>query len=135
MKTRRDEVHAFITKDGSEVRELMHPASHGNQHQSLAEAKVPVGGSTLRHRHRQSEELYHFLAGTGEMSLGDSQFQVGPGDTVLIPPGTPHGLRNTGTEPLRLLCCCSPAYAHEDTELLQAQENGADSMQAQRPRA
>ena len=44
------------------------------------------------------------------------------GDTVVIPPDTRHKLRNTGSEPLKLLCCCSPPYSHEDTVLV-SQEN------------
>ncbi len=43
-----------------------------------------------------------------------------PGDTVVIPPGLRHKLWNTGAEPLRLLCCCSPAYSHEDTVLTES---------------
>ena len=96
----------------------MHPAVHGNVRQSLAEASLPPGCSTLLHRHHASEELYHFVAGTGRMTLGAEDFAVAPGDTVLIPPGTPHCLQNTGDQPLRLLCCCAPAYRHEDTEIL-----------------
>jgi mannose-6-phosphate isomerase-like protein (cupin superfamily) len=38
-----------------------------------------------------------------------------PGDAIAIPPGKKHKLWNTGTETLRLLCCCAPAYEHEDT--------------------
>jgi mannose-6-phosphate isomerase-like protein (cupin superfamily) len=52
------------------------------------------------------------------MTLGDATLEVGAGDTVLIPPGTPHCIEATGTEPLRILCCCSPPYSHDDTELL-----------------
>jgi mannose-6-phosphate isomerase-like protein (cupin superfamily) len=51
------------------------------------------------------------------MILGEVEFGVEPGDTVLIPPGTPHGLRNIGERELVVLCCCSPAYSHEDTLL------------------
>jgi mannose-6-phosphate isomerase-like protein (cupin superfamily) len=108
----------FITKDGSLIRELMHPALHGNQRQSLAEALLPAGEATLPHRHLHSEEIYHFTAGTGYMRLGDEEFMVTAGDTVCIPPGTPHALINRGNEELRLLCCSSPPYSDEDTELL-----------------
>jgi mannose-6-phosphate isomerase-like protein (cupin superfamily) len=52
------------------------------------------------------------------MTLGDEEFSIAPGDSILIPPGTPHCLRNTGDQPLRLLCCCAPPYRHEDTEIL-----------------
>ena len=40
---------------------------------------------------------------------------VRAGDTVVIPPGVTHRLVNTGPDPLVLLCCCAPAYSHEDT--------------------
>jgi mannose-6-phosphate isomerase-like protein (cupin superfamily) len=112
------EVPAYITKDGSEIRELMHPRRHGNIAQSLAEARVHPGRKTLLHCHRVSEELYHVSAGQGLLTLGDSQIRITAGDTVAIPPGTPHCVENTGEGVLVILCCCSPAYAHEDTELL-----------------
>lgn len=111
-------VTPFVTKDGSTIRELMHPAIHGNARQSLAEATVAAGTATRCHRHRTSEELYHITAGTGLMELDGETFEVGRGDTVCIPPGSPHAIRNTGTEPLRILCCCAPPYGDEDTELL-----------------
>lgn len=112
------EIPAYITKDGSTIRELMHPQHHGNVNQSLAEAIVPVGESTALHRHRQSEELYHVTAGQGVMTLGEARFAIALGDTVAIPPGTPHAVTNNGDEPLKILCCCAPPYSHDDTELL-----------------
>lgn len=118
MKTRYADIPAYQTKDGSLIRELLHPAHHGSRNQSLAEAQVPPGGVTLLHRHHQTEEIYHITAGQGRMTLGEEQFPVGPGDTVLIPPGTAHRIENTATENLVLLCCCAPAYGHDDTELL-----------------
>lgn len=111
-------VPAYVTKDGSEIRELMHPNTHGNQAQSLAEAIVHPGTKTHLHRHLKSEEIYHLTAGAGLMTLGTQQFPVEPGDTVLIPPRTPHCIEALGDTPLRILCCCSPAYDHTDTELL-----------------
>lgn len=118
MKTRLADVMPYITKDGSEIRELMHPDQHGNHSQSLAEAVVPPGARTLLHRHLTSEELYHVTAGEGLLTLGAEKMKVSPGDTALIPPGTPHCIEATGSQPLRILCCCSPAYRHGDTELL-----------------
>ena len=107
----------FITADGSSIRELAGPPSGNAANQSLAEATVPPGGETQAHFHRVTEEIYLFTAGTGRMRLGDEEREVGPGDTVVIPPGTRHKLWNGGEEPLRLLCCCAPAYSHEDTVL------------------
>ena len=109
---------AYTTKDGSTIRELLHPSLHCNRHQSLAEARVAPGCTTLLHRHHQSEELYHITAGNGMMILGDKRFAVSVGDTILIPPGTPHAIENSGDSELVILCCCAPPYSHEDTELL-----------------
>jgi len=51
-KSRYVSVESFVTKDGSIIRELMHPSVHGNANQSLAEAIVPVGqGTHPRRRH------------------------------------------------------------------------------------
>lgn len=118
MKTARDACAPYVTKDGSTIRELMHPGVHGNTAQSLAEASVPPGAATALHRHARTEELYYLLEGCGRMTLGEHTFEVAPGDTVLIAPSTPHRIENIGDGTLRFLCCCAPAYAHEDTELL-----------------
>ncbi len=119
LKTRYAEIPVYTTKDGSLIRELMHPAVHGNRQQSLAEATVAPGSRTALHRHALTEELYHVTSGRGLMTLGDARFEVGAGDTVQIAPGTPHCIEALGTEPLRILCCCTPSYSHEDTELLE----------------
>ncbi|MCK4744122.1 MAG: cupin domain-containing protein [Sulfuriflexus sp.] len=121
-KTEYSALQAFITRDGSQIRELMHPSPHANEHgvqaQSLAEARVAIGGKTQLHRHANSEELYHITSGCGMMTRGNDVFSVQTGDTVCILPGTPHCIENTGNEDLVILCCCSPAYADADTELL-----------------
>ena len=96
----------------------MHPSVHGNRNQSFAEATVQPRMKTALHRHKITEEIYHITSGAGMMTLGGEQFAVVVGDTVCIAPGTPHCIKNTGEAPLRILCACSPAYSHDDTELL-----------------
>lgn len=118
IRTVHREVPPYRTLDGSEVRELMYPAVHGNCNQSLAEAMIPPGTVTALHLHRTSEELYSVLEGEGMMILGGESFPVAAGDTVCIPPGTPHRIENTGAGALKILCCCAPAYSHQDTQLL-----------------
>jgi mannose-6-phosphate isomerase-like protein (cupin superfamily) len=107
----------FITKDGSEIRELAGVPTGNAANQSLAEATLPPGGETDEHHHAVTEEIYLFTSGSGRMKLGDEEEDVSAGDTVVIPPGVRHMLRNTGSEPLKLLCCCAPPYSHEDTFL------------------
>jgi mannose-6-phosphate isomerase-like protein (cupin superfamily) len=112
-----ENVESFVTRDGSEIREVAGPASANAINQSLAEATVRVGGETVEHFHRLSEEIYLITHGLGRLSVGQDVRDVEPGDTVVIAPGLRHKLWNTGAEPLRLLCCCAPPYSHEDTVL------------------
>ena len=117
MLTHYKNIKSFITKDGSEIRELMHPAQHGNVNQSLAEATVAPGVETRQHKHITTEEIYHITQGKGLMRLGDEQFEVTEGDSVCIAPGKTHNIKNTGDVPLTIICCCSPPYRDSDTVL------------------
>jgi mannose-6-phosphate isomerase-like protein (cupin superfamily) len=112
-----DRVPAFITKDGSEIRELLAHRNSCIRNQTLAEARLPAGQSTTPHRHLKTEEIYYILEGKGVMRLGDESATVGPGDAVAIPPGTAHQIANAGPGVLRVLCCCAPGYEHDDTFL------------------
>jgi mannose-6-phosphate isomerase-like protein (cupin superfamily) len=103
-------VEAFVTKDGSTIREL-----HHTQVQSLAEATLEVEQATERHYHRLTEEIYFVLKGQGRMEVDGETTHVRPGDAVLIPAGAWHQLENNGTSELRILCCCAPPYSHDDT--------------------
>lgn len=103
----------FSTKDGSTIRSILDRANAPVANQSLAEASVPAGGATQRHYHRQSEEFYFILEGTGRMEIDGQRQEVGPGDAILIPPGAWHTI--SARTALRFLCCCAPPYAHEDT--------------------
>lgn len=114
-------VTPYHTKDQSIIRELMHPGTHRNKAQSLAEAIILGGARTLLHRHQITEELYHVTRGTGVVTLGDESFRVSEGDTVCILPGTPHCIEADGGQDLHILCCCSPAYSHDDTEILEGE--------------
>lgn len=110
-----EEVTSFITKDGSEIRELLAHRNSAIRNQSLAEARIPAGSSTQEHYHPRAEEIYYITHGTGRMRIESELRDVKAGDAIAIPPGLKHKLWNTGQETLRLLCCCAPAYEHSDT--------------------
>ncbi len=111
----RDDAVPFTTADGSTIRSLLDLSVAPVRHQSLAEATIAAGEATTRHHHRESEEIYYLLEGTGVMELDDERRRVGPGDAVLIPPGAWHRITADAGGPIRMLCACAPPYRHEDT--------------------
>ena len=113
-----DQVPAFTSKDGSEIRELLAHRNSCIRQQSLAEARLPPGMSTTPHYHPRTEEIYYILSGRGRMQIEVEQRDVGPGDAIAIPPGAVHTIANTGATALVFLCCCAPAYEHSDTVLV-----------------
>lgn len=56
------------------------------------------------HLHNGFEECIYVLRGTGLTMAESGELSIKPGDMVLIPPNEKHMTRNTGAEPLVLLC-------------------------------
>jgi mannose-6-phosphate isomerase-like protein (cupin superfamily) len=110
-----EEAEAFTTADGSTIRELLGLPTAPVRNQSLAEAMLEPGQATERHYHAAAEEIYYVVEGGGEMEVDGERRLVGVGDAVLIPPGAWHQIRAWDEGKLRFLCCCAPAYTHEDT--------------------
>jgi mannose-6-phosphate isomerase-like protein (cupin superfamily) len=67
------------------------------------------GQSCGQHSTKNREEVLVFLAGQGELLIGESgSFQVGQGKVSYIPPLTGHDVKNIGTEPLVYVYCVAP---------------------------
>jgi mannose-6-phosphate isomerase-like protein (cupin superfamily) len=113
----RSNIPSCVTKDGSRIWELFHPGSSTVKDFSVAEALVGAGQRTEAHVHHKSQEVYYIVEGSGTIRLGAEHLSVSPGDAILIPPGTPHNIKNTGAGGLRILCICCPPYSHDDTTL------------------
>lgn len=116
----RNNTEAFTTKDGSTIREILAYRNSSIRNQSLAEATLAPGGRTEAHFHPRAEEIYYILLGEGLMRLNEEERSVRPGDGVAIPPGVPHQIVNPGPTDLVFLCCCAPAYEHEDTVMVES---------------
>ena len=114
----RSQVKSFTTKDASEIREILAPRNSSIKNQSLAEARIAPGQTTEEHYHLHSEEIYYILRGKGRMWLENDSREIRAGDGIAIPPGTRHKIENSSQGPMVLLCCCAPAYTHEDTILI-----------------
>lgn len=56
------------------------------------------------HTHKNHEELYFFLSGTGEFQVDGNVFPVSEGSVVRVAPAGKRSVRNNGTTPLVMLC-------------------------------
>jgi len=72
----------------------------------LVEIPVAKSGDAPRaaHQHSDFEECIYTLSGQGTTFADSGEFHLRPGDTLLMPAGEKHVTRNTGREPLVLLC-------------------------------
>ncbi len=72
----------------------------------LVEIPVVRPGDALRaaHQHSDFEECIYTLSGQGTTFADSGEFHLKPGVTLLMPAGEKHVTRNTGSEPLVLLC-------------------------------
>ena len=72
----------------------------------IAEIPVAKPGDAPRgpHLHDGFEECIYVLSGRGTTHAESGEIAIAPGDIVLIPAGEKHMTRNTGGEPLILLC-------------------------------
>ena len=110
-----DSQQPFTTKDGSSIISILDLSNAPVKNQSLAEASLPANKSTERHYHKLSEEFYYLLEGQAEMEINGIRKTMTSGDAVVIPAESWHQITASKDGPIRLLCCCSPPYSHEDT--------------------
>lgn len=96
------------------VRELVDPGNTDAELVSIAAIDVEPGRSSDPHSHERTEEIYFILEGTGVVEVDSASFDVALWDSVHIPPGSVHTVRNTGTQTLRLLAINGPAYTPDD---------------------
>jgi mannose-6-phosphate isomerase-like protein (cupin superfamily) len=115
----RNDVKAFITKDQSEIREILSYRNSTIKKQSLAEARVIPGQTTDEHYHIQTEEIYYILQGKGIMEIDGKKQDVKAFDGIAIPSGARHRITNIGDDDLIFLCCCVPAYENDDTVVIE----------------
>ncbi len=76
----------------------------------------PIAGL---HLHRSDDEAWFVLEGRLGFRIGDGEREVGAGDWILVPRGTPHSYWNPAAEPARYLLVMTPRI-HALVEALHA---------------
>ncbi len=80
---------------------LLDPIADGASFTLVVEVFAP-GGATPPNTHRLAQEAFFVLSGTGRARAGADWTAIGPGDTLMLPPGVEHVVENTG--PGKLYC-------------------------------
>jgi quercetin dioxygenase-like cupin family protein len=65
--------------------------------------EIPPGASIGYHKHRDDEEMYIVLEGSGLMTVDEETRQVKAGDAILNKPFGSHSLKNDTSRDLKLL--------------------------------
>ncbi|TVP93490.1 MAG: cupin domain-containing protein [Thioalkalivibrio sp.] len=81
---------------------------------SVARARVEPGVTTRLHRLRGVTERYVILEGRGRAEVGaGAPREVGPGEVVVVPPGTAQRIANIGDSDLVFLAVCTPRFVRD----------------------
>jgi mannose-6-phosphate isomerase-like protein (cupin superfamily) len=75
---------------------------------TICEAIEPPESGAGYHRHPTYDETFIICEGHYDFRLDGKLLKLGPGDTVFVPKGTPHGFVSTGPEVGRQLIISSP---------------------------
>jgi mannose-6-phosphate isomerase-like protein (cupin superfamily) len=86
---------------------LLDPLADGVSFTLVIEIFEP-GGRTPPNEHSIAEEAFFVLAGTGRATAAGTTREVGPGDVLVLRPGTEHVVENTGAAKLYCLTLMAP---------------------------
>ena len=96
-----------FTMLGTTMRLIATGAETGGRY-AVLEQVTPVGWGPPRHIHSREDEIFYILEGTYEVHCGDKRRPVSAGACAILPRGVPHGFRNTGLAPARLITVITP---------------------------
>ena len=77
-----------------------------------ADLYVSRGGYVRSHMHPEQEETFTGISGTFTLDVAGESRRIGPGDTVVVPPGTPHGFADAADD-AHVLVAVRPALELE----------------------
>jgi mannose-6-phosphate isomerase-like protein (cupin superfamily) len=79
----------------------------GSVFKYVRDITIPAGSIIAEHTHIGDEEVYFVISGSGIMIVDGEECGLGPGSAVLTMTGSTHGIRNEGTEDLRIFVACA----------------------------
>jgi quercetin dioxygenase-like cupin family protein len=91
---------------GMEMKTLL--TSKENPHLSLNVVRIPPGVELAYHDHPEQVETVYMIAGSGILTLAETEVPFKAGQVVALPAGFKHCLKNTGTEEIQMITIFTP---------------------------
>lgn len=105
----------YEAPDGSEVRLLARGVNGSQAHFALAPGEL-----SKAKQHKTVEEIWYFVAGLGEMCVGNKVVVVAPGVSVQIPPRTRFQFKSHGPDVLEAVGTTMPPWPEDRQEAVDA---------------
>jgi len=95
---------------GGPIKVMFNPETAGTRYMRFSVGYFSPGQGLNMHIHPESEEVYYVVEGRGTVYVGEERrkMEVNKDTAVYIPPGTIHGIRNTGSEELVVTFSVAP---------------------------
>lgn len=111
-----------LAKQNDEFRQVLWTGDHTQ----LVLMAVPENGEIGGEVHEGHDQLLYFVEGEGEATIGETKVPVKSGDVSIVPSGTFHNFRNTGSGMLKLYTTYCPPEHEPGTEHATKAEADAD---------
>lgn len=82
----------------------------GSTGHSFGYVVIPPNSSSRLHYHPNAEETYYIMKGKGRMTIDNAEYNVQPGDAILISPPEKHQIFCVGKDDLEFIVVCAPAW-------------------------
>jgi mannose-6-phosphate isomerase-like protein (cupin superfamily) len=89
---------------------------HGStKNHTIVIVEITPGLSSDPHFHKEREESYYFISGSGIAIVGDQEHSITPGTLIYASPLEKHQFVNNGADPLRYLVITAPCWIPQDS--------------------
>lgn len=92
-----------------------HESVGASEHHTVAIVKLPIGGKSEEHFHKEREESYFIIFGKGEVFIDGKSSKIKSGTLIHTKPNERHRFNNTGESELSYLVITAPRWVPDDS--------------------
>jgi len=84
---------------------------------TVIQERIPPGAGEVRHYHNRARQVFYVLDGELEIQLRDQLFRLVAQDSLEVPPGAEHCVRNAGDVDAAFLVMSAPTTQGDRTNV------------------